>query len=133
MPARYASGYRVPAEDFDAEKAILTQVEALDEIKSATGLANIDIDGEHTLTDRFTPRMLAELLELRYEEAALIYQAYGLQHEEYQALFGNAEAYEVPLIDMMLFVFDMVDRGVVTLDAEKQETMDTLRETLFSR
>ena len=120
----------VPAENFDAEKAILTQVEALDEIKSATGLANIDIDGEHTLTDRFTPRMLAELLELRYEEAALIYQAYGLQHEEYQALFGNAEAYEVPLIDMMLFVFDMVDRGVVTLDAEKQETMDTLRETL---
>ena len=120
----------VPAENFDAEKAILAEVEALDEIKTATGLANIDIDGEHTLTDRFTPRMLAELLELRYEQAALIYQAYGLQHEEYQALFGNAESYEVPLIDMMLFVFDMVDRGVVTLDAEKQETMDTLRETL---
>ena len=120
----------VPSENFEAEKAILGRVEGLEEIKAATGLANIDIDGEHTLTDRFTPRMLAELLELRYEEALLVYQAYGLQHEEYQAFFGNSEAYEVPLIDMLLFVFDLTDRGVVTLDEEKQETMDTLRETL---
>ena len=120
----------VPAEDFDKEKAVLLAVEALPEIRSATGLANIDIDGSHTLTDRFSPRMLAELLNISPEEATLLYQAYGIRHEEYQAIFGSAETYEVPLVDMILFLFDMTDRGVVELDAQTQERLDELRESL---
>ena len=120
----------VPAEDFEKEKAVLRQVEALPEIRSAVGLANIEIDEGHMLTDRYTPRMLAELLGVSPEEATLLFQAYGLQHEEYQAIFSSAETYEVPLIDMILFLFDMSDRGVITLDAETQERMDGLRDSL---
>ena len=120
----------VPAEDFDKEKAVIREVEALPEIRSAIGLANIDIDGSHTLTDRYTPRMLAELLNIGPEEATLLYQAYGIRHEEYQAIFGSAETYEVPLVDMILFLFDLTDRGVVSLDAETQERLDELRESL---
>ena len=120
----------VPAEDFDKEKAVLKAVEALPEIRSATGLANIDIDGSHTLTDRFTPRMFAELVGVSPEEAMLLYQAYGIRHEEYQAIFGSPESYEVPLVDMILFLFDLTDRGVVTLEPETQERLDGLRSTL---
>ena len=120
----------VPAEDFEKEKAVLREVEALPEIRSATGLANIDIDGTHTLTDRFTPRMLAELLGISPEEATLMFQAYGVQHEEYQSIFGSAETYEVPLVDMILFLFDLTDRGVVTLDNDTQERLDELRDSL---
>lgn len=120
----------VPAEDFDKEKAVLQQVQELEEIKSTLGLAAIEIDEEHVLTDRYTPRMFAELLEIPAEEAALLFQAYGIRHEEYQAIFGSTDQYEVPLIDMFLYLFDMVDRGVVTLDGETQERLDDLRSTL---
>ena len=120
----------VPAEDFDKEKAVITEVAALPEIRSATGLANIDIDGEHTLTDRFSPRMFAELVGVSPEEASLLFQAYGIRHEEYQAIFSGAENYEVPLVDMMLFLFDMSDRGVISLDEETQRQLDELRASL---
>ena len=120
----------VPAEDFEKEKAVLREVEALPEIRSAMGLANIEIDGDHVLTDRYTPRMLAELLDVGPEEATLLFQAYGIRHEEYQAVFGSAENYEVPLVDLVLFLFDLSDRGVVELDAEARERLDGLREPL---
>ncbi len=120
----------VPAEDFEKEKAVLREVEALPEIRSAVGLANIEIDEGHVLTDKYSPRMLAELLGVSPEEATLLFQAYGLQHEEYQAIFSNAETYEVPLIDMILFLFDLNDRGVISLDAEAQQRMDELRDPL---
>ena len=120
----------VPAEDFEKEKAVLQRVEALDEIKSTMGLAAIEIDGEHVLTDRYNPRMFAELMDIEIEESSLLFQAYGIKHEEYQAIFGSAENYEVPLVDLFLYLFDLTDRGVVTLDADAQARMDDLRGTL---
>ncbi len=120
----------VPAEDFENEKAILREVEALPEITRATGLANIEIGDGHVLTDRYTPRMFAELMDISAEEARLLFQAYGVRHEEYQAIFNSADSYEVPLVDLFLYLFDLMDRGVVTLEADRQAEIDDLRETL---
>ena len=120
----------VPSEDFDAEKAILQEAAALDGIKDATGLANIEIDDDHVLTDSYTPRMFSELLDIPYEEAALLYQAYGVRNEQYQAIFGVTEHYEVPLVDMLLYLFDVMDRGVVELSGDQAQEMMDLRETL---
>lgn len=120
----------VPAEDFEKEKAVLQRVEELDEVKSCMGLAAIEIESEHMLTDRYTPRMFAELLDIDIEEASLLFQAYGVRHEEYQAIFGAAEHYEVPLVDLFLYLFDLTDRGVITLDGEMQTEMNELRDTL---
>ena len=120
----------VPAEDFAAEKAILAEAVALDGIKDATGLANIEIDGDHVLTDSYTPRMFSELLDIPYEEAALLYQAYGVRNEQYQAIFNVTERYEVPLIDMLLYLFDVMDRGVVELPGDRAQEVLDLRETL---
>jgi len=120
----------VPSEDFEKEKAILRQVEALEGIRSATGLANIEIDDEHVLTDLYTPRMFAQLADISSEEARLLFQAYGVRHEEYQAIFGDAERYEVPLVDIFLYTFDVIDRGIVSLDEKTLDRLDELRELL---
>ena len=120
----------VPAEDFEAEKAILKEAEKLDGIKNATGLANIEVEDGRVLTDLYTPRMFSELLDIPYEEAVLLYQAYGIRNEQYQALFGTVDRYEVPLIDMFLYLFDVMDRGVVTLTGDKAEQVNELRGTL---
>lgn len=120
----------VPTGDFEAEKAILNEVSGLEGVKSALGLANIEIEEGRVLTDSYTPRMFAELLDIDVEEATLLFQAYGAQHEEYQPIFGSAESYSVVLVDIFLYLFEKSDQGIVTLDSETQKTMDDLRETL---
>lgn len=120
----------VPSEDFESEKAILAQLSELDSVKSATGLANIVIEGDNVLTDEYTPRMFSELLGIEAEEATLLFQAYGLEHGQYQAIFGDSNEYSVPLIDMFLYLFEKVDSGIVSLDEDTMETLTELRTTL---
>ena len=120
----------VPAEDFEAEKAILRETADLPGIKNATGLANIEVENGHMLTDLYTPRMFSELLDISYEQAALLFQAYGIRNEQYQSIFGVTERYEVPLIDMLLYLFDVMDRGVVELPADRADELNTLRESI---
>ncbi|MCR5137387.1 MAG: MMPL family transporter [Oscillospiraceae bacterium] len=120
----------VPAEDFEAEKSILKEAAALDGIKDATGLAGIEVKPGLMLTDSCTPRIFAELLNLSYEEAALLFQAYGVRHEQYQAIFSSVDRYEVPLIDMFLYLFSVADRGVVELPADRAAELEELRGTL---
>ncbi len=120
----------VPAENFPYEKELLKEAAGLPEIRTALGLANIEIGDGHVLTDSFTPRMFAEFTDIPVEQARLLFQAYGLRNEEYQAIFNAAETYEVPLVDLLLFLFDLTDRGVMTLDEARQSEMDALRPTL---
>ena len=121
----------VPSGNYDAEKAIIKEIEKMDHIKTITGLANIEAEQGKVLTDRYTPRMFAELIDIDVEEATLLYQAYGVEHHQYQGIFKSAEDYEVPLIDMFLYLFDKSDEGLINLDDEKQETMDSLRNSLM--
>ena len=121
----------VPHEDLEAEKEILAQVSAIPEVTGAMGLGSIKVDDEHVLTDRYSAREFAELLDLPQETAELLFQAYGVRHEEYQALFSaGRESYRVPLIDLFGFVFDLVDHGVTTLTDEQSARLDELREEL---
>ncbi len=117
----------VPAGDYDSEKAILREAAELPEVKSALGLANIPIDGEHMLTDRYNARSFAELLDVDVERSRLLFRAYGVQHEEYQAIFGAQDDYEVPLIDLLLYLFEKIDQGIVNLDGEQTELLEGLR------
>ena len=120
----------VPSGEYEHEKAILKSVSHLDNVKNATGLSNIEVEEGHVLTDAYTPRMFAELLDLDYETALLLYQGYGIKHEEYQVFFGNAEEYRVILLDMFEYLFEKIDQGMVTLDEDKMTKVNELREQL---
>ena len=121
----------VPNGNYEAEKSIIKEIEKMDNVKTITGLANIESEKGKVLTDKYTPRMFAELLDMDLEETTLLYQAYGVEHHQYQGIFKSAEDYEVPLIDMFLYIFDKSDEGIINLDADKKETMDTLRNSLM--
>ena len=117
----------VPSGNYEAEKQFLREAAELDNVKTVTGLANIEIEDGKVLTDSYTPRMLSMLLNIDFEEAEMLYAAYGVENGQYQPIFGNAETYSVPLIDVFLFLFEKIDQGIVTLDADSQETLDSLR------
>ena len=120
----------VPNGNYNNEKEILKEIAALDNIKNTTGLANIEIEQGRVLTDNYTPRMFAELLDIDIEQALLLYQAYGVEHEQYQGIFQNGEEYEVTLLDMFLYLFDMIDRGLISLNDSQQAAIDEKRGTL---
>ena len=117
----------VPSGNYEAEKQFLRDAAELDNVKTVTGLANIEIEDGKVLTDSYTPRMFSMMLNIDFEEAEMLYAAYGVENGQYQPIFGNTETYSVPLIDMFLFLFEKIDQGIVTLDADSQETLDSLR------
>ncbi len=121
----------VPNGDYTSEKAVIADIANMDNVKSITGLANIEVEDGKVLTDNYTPRMFAELLDIDLEEATLLYQAYGVEHSQYQSIFKSSEDYEVPLIDMFLFLFDKSDEGIINLDEDKMNEMQTLRGDLM--
>lgn len=120
----------VPRGDYEKEKIVLQQVEALGPVTSATGLANIEVEDGRFLTDALTPRQFSELAGVDIELCRLLYQAYGLSVEEYGAIFQDPDDYAVPLIDVFEFLLEQKDKGVVNLTGEQEEKVEDLREEL---
>ena len=119
----------VPQGDYEKEGKILAEISALPEIDKAQGLANTEAEG-HMLTDKLKPRQFAELAGVDIEMARLLYQAYGLEHEEYGAIFQNPDDYEIPLVDSFQFLCEQKDKGVIKLEGEQAEMVDDLQEQL---
>lgn len=114
----------VPAGNYDNEKLLLRDLEACPEVEHTMGLANIEAMDGYNLTDKLTPRQFSELIDLDYEVAELIYTAYAVNDEDYAKVVNGLSDYQVPLIDMFMFVYDEVEEGYVTLDDDLQETLD---------
>ena len=122
----------VPAGDYEKEAQLLRVLESYDEIDYTMGLANVEAMDGYMLADKLTPRQFAELADLDYEMAQVLYGAYALDQEDYGKLAGNLDSYKVPLMDMFLFVCDQVDAGIVTLSDEQTETLMDARSQIES-
>lgn len=120
----------VPAGDYEAEGKILEALEMYAEVDSTLGLSNVEAMDGYVLTDALTPRQFAELTDLDYEVAKLLYSAYAVNGEEYGEIMKGMESSRVPLIDMFLFLHEELEKGYVTLDDDMQETIDELYEQL---
>lgn len=113
----------VPAGSYDKEAKLIADLEACEEVDSCMGLANTEAMDGYMLADKLTIREFSELLELDYEVAELLYMAYAVNDENYAKLVNGLSNYSVPLIDMIMFLYDEVEEGYVTLD---DDLMDTL-------
>ena len=122
----------VPAGDYEKEAALLKELDAMDEIDSTMGLANVEAMDGYMLADSLTPRQFSELVGLDYETAQVIYAAYATEQGDYGKLMGNIASYKVPLMDMFLFVCDQVDAGIVQLDADQTATLQDAKTQIES-
>ena len=120
----------VPRGSYENEGKILREVADLEPVTTATGLANTEVEDDWVLTDEMTPRQFAELAGVDIELARLLYQAYGLNAEEYGAIFQDPDDYAVPLIDVFEFLLEQRDKGVVNLTGEQADKVDDLEEKL---
>ncbi len=76
------------------------------------------------LTDKLTARDFSELMELDYEMAELLYMAYAVNDENYAKIINGFSNYSVPLIDIVMFLYDEVEEGYVTLDDDLMEDLE---------
>ncbi|MDO5545056.1 MAG: MMPL family transporter [Eubacteriales bacterium] len=112
-----------PKTDYTVEKELLAELDTYDEVDYSMGLSNVEAMDGYMLADKLTPRQFAELADLDYELAEAVYAAYAAEQEEYGQIIGGLSTYKVPLIDMMLFVCDKIDAGIVTLDDEQMDAL----------
>lgn len=113
----------VPKGDYATESKLLSELEKYPEVDYTMGLSNVEAMDGYMLADKLTPRQFAELTDLDYEVAQMVYAAYAVKNEEYGKIVGSISTYGVPLIDMFLFVCDQIDEGLVTLDDGQMELL----------
>ncbi len=114
----------IPAGSYDNEARLINDLETCSEVDSCMGLANTEAMDGYMLADKLTIREFSELLELDYEVAELLYMAYAVNDENYAKLVNGLSNYSVPLIDMIMFLYDEVDEGYVTLDDALMDTLE---------
>ena len=112
-----------PKTDYAVERELLAELDTYKQVDSSMGLSNVEAMDGYMLADKLTPRQFAELADLDYELAEAVYAAYAAEREEYGQIIGGLSTYKVPLIDMMLFVCDKIDEGIVTLDDEQMDSL----------
>jgi predicted RND superfamily exporter protein len=81
------------------------------------------MDG-YMLTDTLTPRQFAELIDLDVEVTDALYSVYAVDHDNYGAVVNGINEYEVPFIDMFLYIYDQKQSGNITLDDDLEETLN---------
>jgi len=117
----------IPGGDYSQEQRLISDFESYSQIDSVTSIANANAIGGYKLADKLSPRQFAELMKLDYETVELLYAAYAVHGQSYDKLISGISKYNVPLVDMLLFVVDMVDNGYVTLDADQAETLNNAK------
>lgn len=120
----------VPKGDYEKEKKLLNEISEFPEIKTASGLSNLEVTDEKVLTDPFTPRSFSELIGVDIETAELLYALYGYENQQYQPILGDRENFEAPLLDVIEFLFRALDQGIVQLNEEQNKQVSELRGTL---
>lgn len=114
----------VPAGNYDKEKALLKEIDARPEVDYSMGLANTEAMDGYMLTDKLTARDFSELLELDYEVAELLYMTYAVNDENYAKIVNGLSTYSIPLIDIIMFLYDEVQEGYVTLEDDLMDTLE---------
>ena len=108
----------VPSGHYEAERAVLQELEARPEVKGTLALSGIEaIDGYH-LTDALNPRQFSELVGFDYEVAQALYSAYALEHNQLGDLLAGLPEYDVPLFDMFIFLKTQMEEHNINLESQ---------------
>ena len=126
FPSGTAIALLVPAGDPEKEKAVLSAVAELDGVTDATGFINIPAGGGKTLTDPFTPREFSRLVGVEESKATLLYRGYASENRNVAGLIFTAN-YRVPLLDILYYLFDLIDGGTVELTEEQTAKLTVYR------
>ena len=113
----------VPAGSYEKESQLMKRLEERDEVDRCQGLANTEAMDGYMLTDALSAREFSELFNVDYEVSELLYMAYAINDENYAKIINGFSGYRIPLLDIVMFLYDEVEEGYVTLDEDLTDTL----------
>ncbi len=116
----------VPSGNYEAERAILSELEARPEVKRTMALANTEAMDGYLLSDALTPRQFSELVGLDYEVAGALYSAYAVDQNQYGELLQGLQEYDVPLFDMFVFLKEQMEERNITMSGGELADLDAM-------
>ena len=118
----------VPAGDYASEKALLEDLAACDEVKTASGLAGVEAMNGFCLGDEISFREFMEIAGVDETSAQALFAYYAAEKGDHQAVKGDLESYRAPLLDLFLFLHQVLESGNldVELPAEQVAMVDEL-------
>lgn len=120
----------VPSGSYETEAKVLKELEGLDYVSSALGLANQEIMDGIYLTEKMTPRELSEMIDMDVEIVQFLYTAYAYSQDEYGPMLMGIDEYGVPLLDMFSFLIEMYEEGNVSLGGELDDALTEMADML---
>ena len=120
----------VPSGDYEREARMIENIEDLPRTVSVTGLANIEAVDGYYLISRLTPRQFAELTDLDFEVAKVLYSGYAMEQDDYGQIATNLDNYSVPLLEMYDYLCTQKDQVSINLPEETEESMEDLEQQL---
>lgn len=122
----------VPRGDYEKEGKILKRLEAMDEVDTALGLANVEVsdDGKYILVDKLGPRDFSQVSEVDLDVVRMLYRFYAITKEQYSAFMKNLDDYKVSIIDMVDFIYEQKEKGGLEFDDELSEEIDDLYDAM---
>lgn len=120
----------VPSGDYEREARMIENIEDLPRTVSVTGLANIEAVDDYYLISRLTPRQFAELTDLDFEVAKVLYSGYAMEQDDYGQIATNLDNYSVPLLEMYDYLCTQKDQVSINLPEETEESMEDLEQQL---
>lgn len=116
----------VPAGDYASEKALLEELAACDEVKSANGLAGAEAMEGCCLGDEISFREFTRIAGVDETSAQALFAYYAAEKGDQRAVKGDLESYKAPLLDLFLFLHQVLESGKVELPAEQIAMVDEL-------
>ncbi|MBO4468230.1 MAG: MMPL family transporter [Clostridia bacterium] len=104
----------------------MEKVSDLPDIKIANGIANIEISEGMTLTDRYTKEKFAALFGIDDKSSERLFSAYALEHNMLGSMLKKEEL-ELPLIDILSYLIEKIDQGLVPLSDEQRAVLSEKR------
>ena len=122
----------VPSGDYEKEAELLAELGAKEHVNSTMGLANIEAMNGYTLASGLTPRQFSELADLDYEIACMLYGMYAAEREDIGSIL-NIATFEIPLIDVFMFVSDLIETtGIEGIEGEQAEMLSSAKSQMTS-
>ena len=78
-----------PKGDYVKEREMLDELDARDEVDYSMGIANTEAMDGYMLADKLTARDFAEMMDIDYELAELLYMAYAVDDENYAKIVNG--------------------------------------------
>ncbi len=122
----------VPQEDYQKEAKLIARLEQLEAVDTVMGLSNIEVDdnGEYILVDECNPREFSEIADVDLDIVRVLYHIYAIDKKQYGAFTKNIDDYQVPIIDMVDFIYEQKESGALDFDEEQSSDIDDLYDAM---